>query len=59
VVEAERLAGVDIASLSVEDLQTDVGATKLQAKKIVNRIAQMRTERESKGRDKQEVLVYL
>ena len=45
--------------MSVEDLQTDVGATKLQAKKIVNRIAQMRTERESKGRDKQEVLVYL
>ena len=51
-VEAERLSGMDIAALSVEDLEADLGCSKLQAKKIVNRVAQQRAQQQAAGEGK-------
>jgi len=43
-VEAEKLSGLDVAALSVDELEVDLRCTRLQAKKLVNRITQMRQE---------------
>ena len=42
-------SGIDIVALSAEELEEDLGCSKLQAKKIVNRIAQVRQEAGKKG----------
>ena len=43
-VHDEKLSGLDVAALSLEELESDLSCTKLQAKKIFNRIAQLRQE---------------
>jgi hypothetical protein len=40
----EKLSGLDVAALSLAELESDLSCTKLQAKKIFNRIEQLRQE---------------
>jgi len=58
-VEEEKLSGVDLAALSLEELETDLGCSKLQAKKIVNRIAQQRQHPAAPAADSMAGLVPL